>query len=92
MRYLIVLLLFLTACGPSDFRKWVGIRKFAVGDCLIQSINRAEKWDKADYKVIDIGKDSYLIEHIRMGYTTTISFGHLFEDYYQKVSCPKDDK
>lgn len=92
MKYLIVFLLFLTACGPSDFRKLVGIRKFSVGDCLVISIHDPEKWDKPEYSVLEIGRSGYLIKRLQYGYTETVSYGHFWEDFYQKVPCPKDYK
>ncbi len=89
MKYLLILFLstLISGCGPSDLRKLVGIRKFAVGDCLIQSLHDPEKWDVAEYKVIDIGINSYLIKAWRSEAISQIEFGHLWEDFYQKVPC-----
>lgn len=93
MKYIILaLILFSLGCGKEDFYKLVGKRKFAVGDCLIASNKEPEKWElnRPQYIVTEIGKKQYRINFIEMGSSDiydTISFGYLFEGFYQKVPC-----
>lgn len=87
MKYLFFLLL-LTGCGVRDPLSWVGIRKFQVGDCLIQSRYEPEKWqNKAQYTVLELGNRYYLIKSIEYGSTMTIKYGCIDECFYQKVPC-----
>lgn len=90
--------LLLSGCGKSDFMKLVGIRRFKVGDCLILSSHKPEKWEEANpsYIISEIGDRKYHANYIS-GNTVTVGFtdieyGHLWEDFYQKVNCPKDLK
>ncbi len=88
MKYLIIALFALTGCGPADLYNLVGHRRFAVGDCLIQSSDEPEPWqNKPDYKVLEIGNNHYLVKNLEHYSVIEISFGHLWEDFYQKVSC-----
>jgi hypothetical protein len=81
--------LLLTACGKADLYAALGIRKFAVGDCLIMSRQEPESWEvsRPKYKVLAVGKSKYLIEATEGRFHDEISFGHLYEDFYQKVPC-----
>lgn len=93
MKYLLLSILLLSACGVGDFYNLIGIRKFKVGDCLVVAIHDPESWQKREsptYKVTEIGKRSYRIMYIASGPSDIyddISFGHLWEDFYQKVDC-----
>lgn len=91
MKYTLLFTLLLTACGPYSFKSIFGIRKFQIGDCAIISLDEPEEWEKRNifnkYKVIEVGKNGYLLKSLRYGFETTVSFEHLWEDFYQKVPC-----
>lgn len=95
MKYLILtLFIFCSACGPSSIRDLFGIRKFQIGDCLITSLNEPEEHQlhNPNYIIKDIGKRDYYSCFIYKGEITKqcdyfISYGHLWEDFYQKVPC-----
>ena len=88
---LLILLLLLVGCGPSDLYNLVGHRRFKAGDCLVQSYDALEEWEKKqpEYRIVEIGENSYHVKSIVFGLGTTekIQFGHLWEDFYQKVDC-----
>lgn len=93
MKYLVILLL-LTGCGMSDFYNLFGYRRFKVGDCLIASNKEPESWQykDPDYIVISLGKYAYRTnffgtENWKKPVENNITFGHLWEDFYQKVPC-----
>lgn len=90
MKYLFLLLL--VSCGEADFYNLFGVRKFKVGDCLIVSNKAPEKWEQKnpDYVVLELGKEHYRVQLYKAKTTNSISYGHLWEDFYQKVDCPKD--
>ena len=90
MKY-IWILLFLSGCGKSDFTNFIGIRRFNVGDCLIQDSSSPEEWAKPEWKVIELGKRNYLIQKLRSERTEELGYGHLWEDFYQKLPCPKEE-
>ena len=92
MKYLCVFLLMLVGCGKEDLYTLIGKRKFAIGDCLIVSNKEPEKWEisKPQYSVTEIGKRQYRIRFIENGPSDiydAISFGYLFEGFFQKVPC-----
>jgi hypothetical protein len=92
MKYLFMVILFVVGCGKEDLYKLVGIRKFAVGDCLVASNKAPEKWElhHPDYEVTEIGNKQYRIKFIALGDSdiySTITFGYLWEGFYQKVNC-----
>lgn len=94
MKYLLLIsLIFLTGCGASDFYNLVGHRRFKAGDCLMTGLNEVERWNSTSpvYIVIELGKRNYRTKFISDGKITKlendISYGHLWEDFYQKVDC-----
>lgn len=91
MKYLFLffILISLSACGISDFYNLIGHRRFKIGDCLIQSLHEPESWEttKPQFKVITLGKKAYLILNINYRYEDKVTYGHLWEDFYQKVPC-----
>lgn len=89
MKYLLAILL-LTGCGEADLYNLIGKRRFAVGDCLIMGIKEPEEWERHDpkYVVDKLGKSAYLIRSIDYKtITDNVDYGHLWEDFYQKVDC-----
>lgn len=95
IKILLFLILFIISCGPSDFINLIGIKKFKVGDCIINSRHEPEKYElkTPNYKIMEVGNRAYFTCYIYKGIELTdhceyfISYGHLWEDFYQKVPC-----
>jgi hypothetical protein len=87
---ILALLFLLTSCGKSDFFNLVGYRRFKVGDCLYIGL-RKQEMARPTYRVILVGKEGYSAQWIEYPKIEPkfISYGHLWEDYYQVVDCNK---
>lgn len=88
MKYLLLSLLFLSACSYEPDPP-----KFKVGDCITLSGER-ESWEKptATYRVVKLGKEKYLVEFVLplnlRGETTGYYFS--FDNIFKTVYCPKE--
>ena len=85
MKWLILSLLILTACG----------RKFKVGDCIAVDEGPFEKWETPSgyiKQIIEIGEHKYKVVFVKPNNMRkwVFSVDFLYENVYSKVTCPAE--
>lgn len=96
IKIILVIFLIVSNCTKYEALSVAGVRKFAVGDCLVILSGEPESWDTTRLPselVEELGKHSYKIHYIYNGKLTNIIDSLEYgkdEDTHQKAPCPKN--